>query len=233
MKTIARQTAEVVEGNFNLQDGVTNAPSEREELLASEINLITAQTKHLVLINSIEIGKRLCEAKQLVKHGTWGAWLKEKVDYSQRTANNFMKIYKEYGEQLQSDSNSNALANLSYSQALALIELPSDRREQFVSSRNVETLPYRKLQEEVKEECARLKSQSPEQIVEEDSRIADELSIKKADLVDIKKQLTALSETTGRLESRLQQNLSSGMRKAVESALQDAKTQQSEITDRY
>lgn len=90
----------------------------REDRLVSEIRMITEQTKQVVLFNSIEIGRRLTEAKAMVKRGTWGTWLKERVDYSQRTANNFMKIYQEYGRNGLAEK-SQALANLSYTQALA------------------------------------------------------------------------------------------------------------------
>lgn len=89
---------------------VSDEDAAREDRLVSEIRMITEQTKQVVLFNSIEIGRRLTEAKAMVKRGTWGTWLKERVDYSQRTANNFMKIYQEYGR--------NGLAEKS--QALAL-----------------------------------------------------------------------------------------------------------------
>lgn len=99
---------------------VSDEDAAREDRLVSEIRMITEQTKQVVLFNSIEIGRRLTEAKAMVKRGTWGTWLKERVDYSQRTANNFMKIYQEYGRNGLAEK-SQALANLSYTQALALI----------------------------------------------------------------------------------------------------------------
>lgn len=68
---------------------VSDEDAAREDRLVSEIRMITEQTKQVVLFNSIEIGRRLTEAKAMVKRGTWGTWLKERVDYSQRTANNF------------------------------------------------------------------------------------------------------------------------------------------------
>ena len=62
------------------------------ELIAAEINHIKEETKRIVLNNSIEIGRRLTEAKLLIPHGQWGVWLKENVDYSKTTANNLMNI---------------------------------------------------------------------------------------------------------------------------------------------
>ena len=113
---------------------VSDEDAAREDRLVSEIRMITEQTKQVVLFNSIEIGRRLTEAKAMVKHGTWGTWLKERVDYSQRTANNFMKIYQEYGRNGLAEK-SQALANLSYTQALALIDLPEEERARFAEER--------------------------------------------------------------------------------------------------
>lgn len=51
---------------------VSDEDAAREDRLVSEIRMITEQTKQVVLFNSIEIGRRLTEAKAMVKHGTWG-----------------------------------------------------------------------------------------------------------------------------------------------------------------
>ena len=72
----------------------------RLDVLAGEIKLINQQTcdaiQQIALYGATEIGKRLCEAKKLVKHGEWGAWLEANVSYSQDTARNFMNVYKGY-----------------------------------------------------------------------------------------------------------------------------------------
>ena len=59
-----------------------------EEVIAAEIRVIKEQTRVAVLSGAIEIGRRLAEAKAIVPHGQWGAWLEENVDYSERTAQN-------------------------------------------------------------------------------------------------------------------------------------------------
>ncbi len=125
------------------------------ELIATEINNIKNQTKRMVLYNSIEIGRRLIEAKQLLQHGEWGSWLKEKVDYSQRTANNLMRIFDEYGStqitMLEDNSNSQALANLSYTQAVALLGIPEEERETFAQENDIDNISTRELQQLIKE----------------------------------------------------------------------------------
>ncbi len=119
------------------------------EIIAIEINSIKEQTKNIVLQNSIEIGRKLVEAKSLLPHGEWGKWLEKSVAYSQRTANDLMRIFNEYGSSqitfLGDNLNSQTYANLSYSNALALLGLPSDTREKFVEENNVEDMSAREL----------------------------------------------------------------------------------------
>ena len=45
------------------------------------------------LADVAEIGGRLTEAKQIVGHGNWQAWLKSEFGWSDRTALGFMKIF--------------------------------------------------------------------------------------------------------------------------------------------
>ena len=73
------------------------AISRTPEVIAAEINVIKAQTREVVCKSAIEIGRRLVEAKRCVPHGSWGAWLEENVEYSERTAQDLMKMFEEYG----------------------------------------------------------------------------------------------------------------------------------------
>lgn len=124
-------------------------------LIAAEINSIKDQTRNIVLFNSIEIGRRLVEAKAVILHGAWGEWLKSAVDYSQSTANNLMKIFEEYGANQLSffgdNANSQALGNLSYTQAVALLGIPQEEREAFVNDNDLENMSTRQLQQAIKE----------------------------------------------------------------------------------
>ncbi len=42
----------------------------------------------------VEIGRRLCECKAILRHGEWQPWLKREFDLSERTARNFMSAYR-------------------------------------------------------------------------------------------------------------------------------------------
>ncbi|MBQ7124923.1 MAG: DUF3102 domain-containing protein [Clostridia bacterium] len=61
------------------------------EVIAGEIRALTAT----MLTNIVEIGRRMCEAKEILPHGEFGKWISEQTGYSSSTANNFMKLYKE------------------------------------------------------------------------------------------------------------------------------------------
>lgn len=137
---------------------VAEKDMEREAQLASEINLITEQTKQMVLMNFIELGRRLTEAKAMVKHGEWGNWLKERVNYSQRTANNMMKLYKEYGES-GIVQKSQSIASLSVTQAVAMLEIPEEERERFAEQSNAKDLTIRELKAEIAKAKAALEEE--------------------------------------------------------------------------
>lgn len=124
------------------------------EIIATEINNIKDQTRNMLLYNSIEIGRRLVEAKQMINHGEWGKWLEESVDYSQRTAQNLMKIFDEYGASqitlLGDNAKSQAIADLSYTQAVALLGIPEEERGDFIEEHDVKNMSTRELQQAIK-----------------------------------------------------------------------------------
>lgn len=124
-------------------------------IIAGEINYIKRQAQQTLLAASVEIGRKLNEAKALVPHGMWEDWLMENVDYSQSTANNLMRIATEYGDEQVSlfsgKSNSETFASLTYSQAVALFALPMDQRQEFVENHDMEDLSTRELKEKIAE----------------------------------------------------------------------------------
>lgn len=167
------ETKAVVVQNAQVIEYVDKAHADRENRIVGEIKLITEQTKQVVLMGSIEIGRRLVEAKNLVKHGQWSAWLKDRIDYSQRTANNFMRIYKEYGETGIAEK-SQSIANLSYTHALALLDVPAEERAKFAEETNAKDMKIKELQEAIKKANAERNSDADKykkQIAEKDAAI--------------------------------------------------------------
>lgn len=134
------------------------------EVIAAEINQIKRSTAQYVLLQSIEIGRLLVEAKQAVPFGDWSGWLEVNCAYSQSNANNLMRIYKEYGEDSQmSFFETNKLelyGNLNRSQAVALLALPSDEREEFVRENDVEKMSVSELEDAIR----KVKEESEEKL---------------------------------------------------------------------
>ena len=95
------------------------------EVITEEINFYK-QTAGAAII---EIGKRLNEAKALLPHGEWGDWLSEKVDFSEATAQRFMRLANEY-------SNPSPVTDLGASKALILLALPPVEREEFIAEKH-------------------------------------------------------------------------------------------------
>ena len=92
----------------------------------------------------LTIGRCLIEAKEQLPHGEWLPWLSEQVGYAEKTAQNFMRLAREF-------SNPQALADLGATKALALLALPAEEREQFVAEHNVVDMTSRQLQQAIRE----------------------------------------------------------------------------------
>lgn len=157
---------EVTEGQLPSQDlgtggslaTVEDVPlldSKTPDILAAEIRMIKSQTGKMVLNASIEVGRRLTEAKAKLPHGSWGKYLKHEVDYSPSQAQNLMRVFREYGNDQQSlfggEAKSQTFGNLTYSKALSLLAIPDEEeREHFVIENDVEHMSVRELNEALK-----------------------------------------------------------------------------------
>lgn len=74
----------------------------------------------------LDIGRRLIEAKELLPHGEWLPWLTERVQFSERTAQNFMRLAREW-------SDPQTLADIGTKKAIMLLSIPADERQQYIA----------------------------------------------------------------------------------------------------
>lgn len=182
------------------------------ENIAIEINTIKKQTQKVMLSASIEIGRRLSEAKSLVPHGSWGDWLEQNVNYSERTAQNLIKIYDQYSDKGMDalfGNDLDAFAELSYTQAVALLALPTvDERKEFVETHDMETMSTRELQEAIKaqkaaeDEAANLKEKLKAE-KEKYRKLQDEAAIQNGNLRETQKRLQEKTEEAEQLQRDL------------------------------
>lgn len=125
------------------------------DIIGAEIRGLTQQAKTMTLWFGIEIGRRLTEAKEMLEHGQWLPYLKEQTEFSRSSAGRLMTLYKEYGAAQTSlfgaESNYPTLNNLSISNALRLLAVPEDEREEFAAEHDVEHMSARELDELIKQ----------------------------------------------------------------------------------
>lgn len=123
------------------------------DTIAAEINMIKAQVRQTAVLATIEIGKRLKEAKAMVPYGEWGKWLEDNVDYSERKAQNAMALAEEYALK-----DPQAIADLDVTKAVMLLAVPGEEREAFMEAHAVEDISVRELKaaiQQLQEEKAR------------------------------------------------------------------------------
>ncbi|HEX3026609.1 MAG TPA: DUF3102 domain-containing protein, partial [Clostridia bacterium] len=136
-----------------------------------EINFYKAQTAQ----NIIEIGKRLIEAKQQLQHGEWLPWLRDKVEFTERSAQNFMKVAQEY-------SKTQPVSYLPYTKLLALLQVPEAEREEFIQATHlvdgqekaVSDMSKRELEQAIKE---RNEAQQNERLMRERCDKAEKVAV--------------------------------------------------------
>jgi len=191
--------------------------------LAAEINTIKAQTLAMVQNATLEIGKRLIQAKGAVGHGNWSAWLKENVDYSERTAQNIIAIYERFGNGQQklfgASADPEQVAKLNRSQMLALMSIKDEEQcFEFMSDHkeDLQDMSKRELEAAIKE-LNEVKAKSEEK----DKRLSqahdDMARIREKYKQDMKALQDKLAETGDNEElSSLKEKLAEMEKKAAE-----------------
>lgn len=199
--------------NNKLTEPQVMVPAREISVITGEIIEIRRQANNMLLMYAIDVGRRLVEAKGILPHGEWGKWLEEKVVFSQSTANNFMKLYEEYG-QTQSSlfgavSNSQTIGNLPYSKALQLIAIPENERESFAEEVDAEHISVKELKAAIDERNAAIKraeeaekkaeeiaekQRAAEDAAEEAEKAAEESAALKEKVAELEKQLAEEKE---------------------------------------
>lgn len=186
------------------------------------------------LLDAIEIGRLLYEAKAMVPQGGWMQYVEEELPFSQSWANNYMRLYKEYGgEQLSIFGNSQATAKLSPTQALELLALPAHEREEFMESHDVETMSTRELKQAIRErdEAIEAKKDAEESLemaeirADNQANRADEAEKEierlRSELSAAEENSAAANEKVDKLKSQLAESKEN--EKAAKTALEEAK----------
>ncbi len=166
------------------------------DIVAAEIRALTAS----VLTNIIEIGRRMCEIKEMLPHGEFGEWIKLHTGYSSSTANNFMRLFNEYGSDQGSlfgaDVNCQTFGNLSYTKALALLAVPAEEREEFVKNNNVDDMSTRELTQAIKER---------DEAIERAKRIEQDLNTASEKILEMEREEKSISDERDSLQKQIKE----------------------------
>lgn len=214
--------------------------------ITAEIHILQKQARQAALSYAVEVGRRLNEAKEMLHHGEWGDWLKNEVNFSERTAQRMIQIFSEYGSNqvnLFGETKASALSDLSVTKALRLLAIPEEEREEFVEENKVNEISTRELDRLIKERDALQKKNDALELDNQglrecnDSMNKDMLSMKKEQqqAVDAavkeavketsdkaQKDLAALKERLSKAETDL---------KAKEAELKSASEEQSRVLE--
>lgn len=179
------------------------------DTIAAEINIIKAQVRQTAVLATIEIGKRLKEAKSLVPYGEWGKWLEVNVDYSERKAQNAMALAEEYALK-----DPQSIADLDVTKAVMLLAVPGDEREAFMVEHQVEDISVR----ELKAAIAQLQEEKARQQL-----TIEELMAQAAAVPEPPEPDPALEMEVARLKDQLRSATDKAETQRVERAKADAK----------
>jgi chromosome segregation ATPase len=134
------------------------------EQLGGEIRLLTAQARRMALSYGIQIGYRLKIAHEKVGPHGWAEWLKRETEFSAAAASRFEALYEGYGDEQGSifgvENKFPTLENLSISNALRLLAIPEEEREDFALEVDAEHLSARELEAKVKERTAEIEAKA-------------------------------------------------------------------------
>lgn len=168
----------------------------------------------------LTIGRCLIEAKDMLSHGEWLPWLTEQVEFSPRTAQNFMRLAREW-------SNTQTLADLGASKALALLALPPEEREQFMEDHKVIDMSARQLEQAIKERDearASAEQAAAEQRAAEQARdkMAEDMKFLNVRLAGAKEDREQAMQDVARLERELAELKARPVDVAVETVVDQA-----------
>lgn len=113
------------------------------ETVTAEIIVIRDQTARTIKTGIIEIGRRLEEAKEMVPQGEWLHYLQEVLHFKPSTAQNYMRIAREFGDgQIALDGMS---ATDLFGELVPLLGLPDEERRQLAEQNDLPEMSSREI----------------------------------------------------------------------------------------
>ena len=188
-------------------------------VIISEIHIIEHNVAKTALEGAVEIGARLQEAKEKVGHGNFEQWCQENLNYSKRTAENFMKVAREYGGSTGLISKTQALADFSITKALSLLKVPEEEREAFLEEHDIEGMTTREMEEAIRaaneeRDAANAEAKSAKSALKAKTEVMDKLS----------EELERKQKKLDRAEAKLKKE-QEGRQAQIDAAIEDQKAE--------
>ena len=198
---------------FDLTSALT--PKEGRDIEAITNDILEAKRRGGEAI--LTIGRCLTEAKQSLPHGEWLPWLNERVELSERTAQKFMKLAREW-------SNPNTLADLGASKALMLLALPDSERERLAGDHNVIDRSARQLEQAIRErkeaqEAAARAEAEAKTAEEARAKMEEDMKLLNARLSGAQEDREQAAQAAARLEAELEELKARPVEVAVETVV--------------
>lgn len=124
--------------------------------LAAEIRTLSEN----VAVGMLQLGRALSEAKGMVPHGEFGAWLEKNTALSERSAQQFMAAWRRFGNQP-------LLQGVDKSKLFKMLALPDGAEEKFLSENDISAMTAREVGEAVKRAREEERARADEEIARE------------------------------------------------------------------
>lgn len=186
-----------------------------EAAVSRDIREITDNIKFFkktVTISFLQIGQLLIEAKGKLKHGEWLPWLRDEVDFSEATAQRFMRLAREYGKSVN-------VTDLGLTKALKLLALPEVERREFMEETHEVNGEEKTVYEMSRAELEQAIRERDEARAERDKAIADA----EGSLLAMAEKDSALEDAQEAAE-RLQQELNAQKDESADAAAKAEET---------
>ena len=125
-------------------------PVRTVDTVTAEIQYIQAQARKVFYEAVVQIGTRLLEVKEMVPHGEWTDYLENRLGYKPSTAQNYMRVAKEFGSgqvALDGTDPQTLFGKLGYAQLLPLLALPDEQRRELAQEVDLPALSSREIEE--------------------------------------------------------------------------------------
>ena len=160
--------------------------------IAAEIRFLDRQAADTCIRYIIEIGRRLVEAKTLVEDGQWLNYIKTELNYEKSTAQNYMRLYERFGtgqaSLFGSFAESQTFGSLTYTKALALLQVPEEDLEEFAEENDIANMSTRELKQAIKQRDEALKAKEDAEQEAEEARRARDAEIEES--IQLEKRAT-------------------------------------------